>query len=564
MTRVWKLKYPVNPNDVQPVGLHRVVETLISARGYTDRFSADSFLAPRLADLLDPFLMLGMKEAVQRLMIARGRGESVCVYGDYDCDGITGTAVLISFFRSLAINCTYFIPDRQRDGYGLNTASLKKIIAAGAGLVISVDCGISAFQEAALCREHGTDLIVLDHHLPSDSLPHACSIVNPLQPGCGYPFKSLSAVGIAFAFTIAARSAMRMAGAFDGCAEPDLRPYLEYVALGTIADVVPLVGQNRILVTHGLKRLSATCHPGIVALKKTSGVQGQVTCGQVGFHLAPRLNAAGRMDSASQGVELLLDSNPGTAALLADELELANRDRRETESRIAAEAEDMISLMDLEDKMTIVLSSPGWHQGVVGIVASRLAERYHRPTILIAVDGKGEGKGSGRGIAGFHLLDALSRCSQFLLRYGGHRHAAGISISAGTIAEFAGEFEIISRRQLADTDVRPVLDIDMEVEPEDITTELVTGLQRLEPYGPGNPEPLLLLRRMTVIGQTRVGEGHIRMRLSRNNLVFNSIFFRAGDRTASKEIDIVFYPELNSWGGNNILQLRIRDFRPSE
>ncbi len=374
------------------------------------------FLTPSLSDMLDPSLLRGMATAVARLLEARRTGEKICVYGDYDVDGITGTALLVSFLRAAGYTCSYFIPNRFDDGYGLNAASIESIIALGAALIVSVDCGITAVDEAALCRRRGVDLIIVDHHSPKEVLPDACAVLNPLQPGCGYPFKSLAGVGVAFNLLVALRSALRDAGAFEDGAVPDLRKWLDLVALGTIADVVPLVGQNRIYAYHGLKQIAQPSRPGLHALKRVAGIkEGAVSCGQVGFRLAPRLNAAGRMESAVPGVDLLMSDSLDESLLIASELDTANAERQAIERRIFEEAVSLVeSRGNYPGQRSIVLASAEWHQGVIGIVASRLVERYHRPTILIALTEDGQGKGSGRSIPGFHLLDALEPCSGHL------------------------------------------------------------------------------------------------------------------------------------------------------
>jgi single-stranded-DNA-specific exonuclease len=516
--------------------------------------------------MLDPFLLRGMESAVARLMQSRRNGEKICVYGDYDVDGITGTALLVSFLRATGCTCSYFIPNRFDDGYGLNSASVESIIALGATLIVSVDCGITAVDEAALCRQRGVDLIIVDHHAPKAVMPDACAVLNPLQPGCGYPFKSLAGVGVAFNLLVALRSALRDAGAFQASAMPDLRKWLDLVALGTIADVVPLTGQNRIYAYHGLRQIAQPSRPGLQALKRVAGIEdGAVSCGQVGFRLAPRLNAAGRMESAVPGVDLLMSESLDESLLIAAELDTANAERQAIERRIFDEAVSIIeSGGEYPGRRSIVLASAEWHQGVVGIVASRLVERYHRPTILIALTEDGQGKGSGRSIPGFHLLDALEPCSRHLLRFGGHRYAAGIGLAAADVSPFAEAFEEVATRTLTDSDLVPRLAIDAEVEPGEVTKELALELKRLEPFGMGNPEPLLMLRGMTVVERRSVGEGHLRLRLARDGCSFGAIAFNLADRATSGVIDIAFFPEMNEWNGSSSLQLRVKDLRSAE
>jgi single-stranded-DNA-specific exonuclease len=372
---------------------------------------------------------------------------------------------------------------------------------------------------------------------------------------------------VAFNLLVALRSALRSAGVFEGgTAPPDLRKWLDLVALGTIADVVPLLGQNRIYAFHGLKQITQPSRPGILALKRVAGIrEGAVTCGQVGFRLAPRLNAAGRMESAVPGVDLLMSESLDESLLIASELDTANAGRQAIERRIFEEAVSLVeSGEEYPGRRSIVLASAEWHQGVIGIVASRLVERYHRPTILIALTGDGLGKGSGRSIPGFHLLDALELCSGHLLRFGGHRYAAGIGLTAADVPAFAETFETLAARTLTDSDLVPRLTIDAEVEPGEVTKELALELKRLEPFGMGNPEPLLMLRGMTVVERRSVGEGHLRLRLTRDGCSFGAIAFNLGARETSGLIDIAFFPEMNEWNGSSSLQLRVKDLRSAE
>ncbi len=568
MLKKWELRIPDGDKATDMAGsaaLHPLIGRILAARGLVTPEEVSRFLAPSLAALHDPHLLQGMAAAVDRIERARRNREMVCIYGDYDVDGITGTALLVSFFRAAGMECRYFIPNRFEDGYGLNVDAIEQIITLGAGLIVSVDCGITAVQEALFCREHGIDLIIVDHHAPSATIPDACAVLNPLQPGCNYPFKSLAGVGVAFNLLIALRAALRGQGAFGGEGEPDLRQWLDLVALGTIADVVPLTGQNRIYAFHGLKQLSCSAKPGIQALKRVAGITGNVSCGQVGFRLGPRLNAAGRMESAVPGVELLLSGNPDEAAAIAAELDAANAERQAVERRIFDEAVTMVeSGGDYPRLRSIVLASESWHQGVVGIVASRLVERYHRPTILIALGEDGSAKGSGRSIPGFHLLDALAPCAPHLERFGGHRYAVGVGLRAENVALFRASFEAEAARLLSDSDLVPRLEVDVDVQPEDITQELALELKRLEPFGAGNPEPVLVLRRMNVVERRTVGDGHLRLRLSRDGFTFTAIAFRMAASEPCDMVDVAFFPEMNEWNGSTTLQLRVKDLRPAE
>lgn len=568
MKKQWMIAYKETDGcapEAACQGMSRLVRTILAGRGIVTTEECRAFLAPSLADMHDPVQLKGVDAAVKRLLAARERHEKVCIYGDYDVDGITGTALLVSFLREVGFDCCYFIPNRFEDGYGLGLDALERIVAMGAALIVSVDCGITAVDEANYCRQQGVDLIIVDHHAPGALIPDAVAVINPLQHGCCYPFKALAGVGVAFNLLVALRAELRNNGAFASAGMPDLRQWLDLVALGTIADVVPLTGQNRIYVFHGLKQLSNSTKSGICSLKQVAGIGESVSCGQVGFRLAPRLNAAGRMESAVPGVELLLGKSLAESQRIAVELDEANAERQSVERRIFDEAVAMVEQAgDYPARRCIVLASPGWHQGVVGIVASRLVERYHRPTLLIALSGDGSGKGSGRSIPGFHLLDALRECSGHLERFGGHKYAAGVSLRESNLSDFTRAFEAEVRRLLGDDDLVPSLVIDAAARPEEITVDFVRELERLAPFGAGNPEPVLMLRDMAVVGRRVVGGGHLKLSLASKGMIFEAIAFRMADFVVNGPVDVAFYPEINEWNGSSRLQLRVKDLRPAE
>lgn len=568
MLKRWVIK-EINPTIAAELaeisGVNILTAAVLVGRGIVSAKDAQSFLKPSFASMPDPFLLKGVDAAVTRLCSALSSGENICVYGDYDVDGISGTALLVSFLRRIGLNCNYFIPNRFEDGYGLSQPALEQIIASGASLVLSVDCGITSVAEAEYCCLNGIDLIITDHHSPKETIPDACAVINPLQPDCPYPFKMLAGVGVAFNLLVAMRSRLRQSGFFNEHQEPDLREWLDLVALGTIADVVPLVGQNRVYAFYGLKQLGESQRPGITALKRVAGVKDEVSCGQVGFRLAPRLNAAGRIESAVPGVELLLGSEQQTSDAIAEELDAANAERQSIERGMLEQAIALVAADGAYPaRRSIVLASADWHQGVVGIVASRLVERYHRPTILIALDQDGNGKGSGRSISGFHLLEALTACSEHLDRFGGHRYAAGITITADKIAAFTSAFEAESSRMLAGVELMPTLDIDAVAQPSDVTADLVRELNRLEPFGAGNPEPTLLLRGLKAVERRVVGDGHLKLRLKVDGYVFSAIAFRQAEQATDGLLDVAFFPELNVWNNTTSLQLRIKDIRQAE
>lgn len=564
--KIWKFRAS-NAADIQRL-LAQGVRSPLIARLLLNRVACDSaaatnFFSSSLSELLDPFLMLGMDKAVDRLVKAVARGEKVCIHGDYDVDGITSVVLLLTFFRAIGLEAFYIIPDRFVDGYGLSADAVKKAVALDAAVMVTVDCGISALAEAELCAEAGLDLIITDHHTPGDCLPNAFAVINPHQPGCSFPAKSLAGVGVAFNLALALRSRLRAEGFFAASTEPNLREYLDLVALGTIADVVPLLDQNRILVKHGLKELSQSRRPGIQALKTVAAVNGDVGCGAVGFRLAPRLNAAGRLENAAMAVELLLCHDIKTAGPLAAALDASNAERQAVEREILSDA-----LQKLKDdplfhrRKSIVLASEKWHAGVIGIVASRLVDLYHRPAILIAMK-DGSGKGSGRSITTFHLYEALHACVDHLVKYGGHKHAAGLTVAEDTVEGFIRRFHEVADGLLTTDDLTPVLLLDAEVEAADLTAELVGEVELMKPYGMGNPEPLFLLRNAKIVESRTLKDSHLKLRLQAAGRRFDAIgFSMAGKGVAVGEIiDLAFSPAINVWNGRSTLQLTIKDLR---
>ncbi|HWI41160.1 MAG TPA: single-stranded-DNA-specific exonuclease RecJ, partial [Verrucomicrobiae bacterium] len=541
-------------------GLSPLASLLLVHRGHGDPASASRFLSPSFSDLHDPFLMHGMAAAVERLAAAARRGEQVCVYGDYDVDGITSTALLVDFFRAVGIRCFYRIPLRMEEGYGLSEHGIRSAVAGGAAVIVTVDCGVSAVQEAELCRSLGVDLIITDHHTPGPVLPRACAVINPHIPACSFPFKLLAGVGVAFNLAIALRTRLREEGLLpDG--GPNLRRYLDLVALGTIADIVPLVDENRIFVTFGLQELSAGTRVGVGALKGAAGVLREVTCGAVGFRLAPRINACGRLEDASAAVELLLTSDPKRAAELAGDLEAGNAERQALEQAILRDALLQVgSDPRIACRKSIVLSSDEWHPGVIGIVASRIVDMYHRPTVLIAFR-DGSGKGSGRSIPAFHLHDALCACADHLVKFGGHKYAAGLSIDQETLEAFICSFDEIASGLLSEEDLIPEVAVDAEVFGPQVTADLVRTASRLEPFGPGNPEPVFLLRNARVQERRLLKDQHLKLAVSVPPGRFDAIGFNMAERRFGDTVDILFSPQFNEWNGKKRLQLRLRDIR---
>lgn len=526
--------------------------------------SARHFMAARLADLPDPFLLPDMEDAVSRLQTALEKGEKIAIHGDYDVDGITGTVLLFAGLQAMGgSELEYHIPLRLRDGYGLSAKALQAAAAQGTKLVVSVDCGISAHAEAKLAKELGLDLIITDHHQPPDELPDALAVINPQRQDSQFPFQNLAGVGVAFFLLVALRKRLREAGWFADRSEPDLRHFLDLVALGTIADLVPLQGINRTLTRHGLTLLEKGSRVGVKALKQVAGVK-EVSCGVVGFQLAPRLNAAGRMEDAGLGVELLLEQDMVRALNTSRYLDQCNRERREIEKETLQEAERAVEQFADEHTHSIVIGGDGWHSGVIGIVASRLVDRYSRPTVLIALDGA-SGKGSCRSISGFHLYHGLQLCAEHLVAFGGHEMAAGLSISTEQLPSFAAAFENHARSALSAGDLQPKLRHDGELLLEELDLDVLRQLRGLAPFGMGNPEPLFVVRSVRPMQVKTVGDNHLRFTACQGAFSHPAIAFGMLERREEfhGEVDLLVSPQINLYNSRETVQLRVKDVRPS-
>ena len=426
-------------------------------RGITDAGAARPFLSPSLHDLHDPYLLLGMDTAVRRIAAAVQQGEPMAVYGDYDVDGVTGTALLMSFFEALGLQTASYIPEREGEGYGLNAEAMHQLARQGTRLLITVDCGSTALAEVGLARELGVDTIITDHHQPPATLPSALAVLNPHQPECGYPNKHLCGVGLVFKLLTALRAFMRQAGVMRERL-PNLKRHLDLVALGTVADVTPIRGENRVIVHYGLQELTQSLKPGLQALRQVSGRQGKAaSVGEVGFQLAPRLNASGRLGSAAQSLELLMARERAEAERLAGLLDDVNQQRRTLQSNVEQAVHERIADQYGDTPpAAIVLGDADWHLGVVGIVAARIAETYHRPTFLLQISG-GTARGSGRSIPAFDLYDGLQQCAEWLQQFGGHRYAAGLTMAAEHLPALQEAFIRYADDHLDPDALRPVL-----------------------------------------------------------------------------------------------------------
>ncbi len=546
------------------LGIHPLAARVLAARGLGDRDAAEAFLAAPLAELPDPFAMKGMEAAVTRIARAIEGGERIACYGDYDVDGVTSTALLAGLLRAAGGDAVTYVPHRLVEGYGLNGDAVARLAGGGVRLLVTLDCGITSVEEVRAAGALGIDTVVVDHHTVPVELPAAAAILNPHQPGCGYPSKDLAAVGVTFALAMALRRRLRERGRFGAeRPEPNLREALDLVALGTIADVVPLVGANRILVRWGLEELARGRRPGVRALKRVAGVPegAPVGAGQVAFRLAPRINAGGRLDDAGRGVRLLLAGDEGEARSLAEELDRENQTRQEIERRILAQAIDDAAPRVKAGARGLVLAREGWHAGVVGIVASRIVERFHRPAVLVAL-GEGAGKGSGRSIEGFHLYEALAACGAHLARFGGHRHAAGVSIETARLGAFREAFEAEAAARLSAEDLVPRCRIDGWVDESEMTDRAAEDLARLGPFGAGHPEPVFAMRGAAARART-VGAGGAHLKLALGRL--DAIGFGLGDRlpACAGALEAAFTIGFDEWDGTRRLQLRLRDVRRS-
>lgn len=535
-----------------------VCELLVS-RGYADAEDAKRFLRPRLEQLHPPGAMRGMDVAVERLACAVRRGETILVHGDYDVDGICSSTIMVRVIRHLGGKAIPFLPHRLRDGYDLGDAGVKAALDAGARVVLTCDCGTSAHDAIDALTRAGVDVIVSDHHLPSRPVPECLAVLNPRQPGCDYPDKDLCAAGVAFKIAVALLATL-------GGSEHVALHLLDLVALATIADVAPLRGENRILVRFGLKLLAETRNVGLRALMEAAGLEGKaLTAGRVGFILAPRLNAAGRVGHAMRGVDLLLCNDQGEANRIARELEEQNRARQELDRATLDAARTMADRLDLDDTWGVVLGAEGWHPGVIGIVASRLVEELARPVFMVAFE-DGVGKGSGRSISAFDLHGALTACKDLLVRYGGHRAAAGITISADRMRDFTERFNAVARERLTADDLVPRVRVDIELPLDAVTGDLEGLLRHFEPFGVGNPAPVLSSRGVRLATTPRViGQGGLKLQLAKPGGTLEAIGWGMGDLarelSPASPIDVAYRLERDTFGGTSRLVARLADVR---
>jgi single-stranded-DNA-specific exonuclease len=580
MTPLWRLR-PHDPDQIAALGREAGVPPLIAHllvnRGITSAAGAKLFLGARRDSLHDPELLPGVVEAAERIVDAVRNGRKIVIYGDYDVDGTCGTSILWACLKLAgAHDVDFYIPHRVEEGYGVNADALRTIVAdLGAKMIITVDCGVTAVREAALARELGVEFIVTDHHMPGPEWPEADVVVHPLRPGGPpYPFPEICGAAVAF------KLAWQICKSFgDGKkASPHLRDFLlrsfNLVALATVADVMPLEGENRVFVRHGLRGIVADdASVGLKALLQVSGMLGKdrLTAGNLSFGLAPRINAAGRLRKAQEAVRLLITDDAAEALELAKTLDDCNSERKEVERSIVAEARRMIDESGgLGDRGAIVVGKVGWHPGVIGIVAARLAENYHRPAIVVALTDT-IGQGSARSVAGFDLHAALAACSDGLTSFGGHKAAAGLKIEASRFAEFAERFDHHCREALTAELRQKSIVVDAEVTLGSLNLATVQAIDDLEPYGFGNPAPMLLAERVHVVGDAKVmGETKVHMscRFGQGDVTLRAVGWnmanRIGELVSGTPVAVLFRPQINEWNGNRTVQMEIKDFKVME
>jgi single-stranded-DNA-specific exonuclease len=541
-----------------------LVGQILLNRGLADEEEAHQFLNSHLGDLTDPYLMRDMEPAVERIIRALRDKEKILIYGDYDVDGVTATSLLLLFLRDLGFSVYYYIPNRVNEGYGMNDESIRRFHERGIRLIITVDCGISSVKEISLAKNLGMDVVVTDHHEPPARLPAAEALINPLMADCTFPYKTLSGVGLAFYLIAGLRKGLREDGFFESRPEPSLLDYLDLVAVGTIADIVPLTGLNRILVRVGLEQINLNPRLGIETLLTVCGVQkGQVDSTAIAYRLAPKINAAGRLSDASAGVKLLTTESAEDADRLAGYLDVENVERQRIEERIFNEAVDKIMSGDLlKGRRSIVLYSEGWHPGVVGIVASRLMEKYYRPTVLLCLE-DGICKGSARGIPGFHLFQGLSKCEDLLLEFGGHKYAAGIKMTPDSVDPFRDRFEEVIHEMIPEDGFVPVLMLDAVASLDQMSLEEVEKVQGLSPFGAGNPEPVILVSGVAIKNPRVVGGNHLSFQVEQNGQSQGAIAFRQAHEleNLSQKMDLAVVPEVQTWRGTRSVKLRVKAMR---
>ena len=535
-----------------------IVKILIN-RGMNTIDEIKSFIDPKMEDLSDPFELPDMGKAIERIVDALRENEKILVYGDYDVDGITASSLMFLVLNKLGAQVFYYLPNRLVEGYGLSEEGIAEATKVGATLIVSVDTGVTAIEEVEYARKHGIDIVVTDHHEPGEELPDSVAIVNPKVDRDSEKGYELAGVGVAFKVAQALYRRLQQN-------ETDLYEHLDLVALGTSADIVPLIHENRILTKFGIRQIVRTTKPGLKKLVFVSGLLGkEISTGQVVFVLAPRINAIGRLGAAEKAIKLLTTRDEQVAGEIARFLDEVNRRRKAIDEKTLEEALSQIDEdVDLDNDRAIVLESSGWHQGVIGIVASRLVEKYYLPTVLISIDDN-VGKGSARSIPAFHMYEALKGCGDVLMRYGGHKYAAGLSIDPVHIPEFRRRLKQIATEQLTPDDLTPKLNIDAEVELDSIDMDFVKTIEMFAPFGPQNMRPIFLTRNLNIVGSPYiVGKNHLKMKVRKGDKEYDVIGFGFGDHANALamrgvDLDMAYVVEANHYFETPRIQLRVKD-----
>jgi single-stranded-DNA-specific exonuclease len=558
----WILK-PPSPLVLEfasEAGVTHLQAQLLLNRSISDGSSAKAFLSARLSQMADPMLLRDMDRATNSVVASIESRKPITIYGDYDADGLTSTALLWNFFSELGVPVSYYVPHRLKEGYGLNEQAVRKIAERGRGLLLTVDCGISNRDEIDLAGRLGLETVVTDHHqLPVDFEP-LCPMVNPHRHGCHFPSKDLAGVGVAFLLAVSVKSALRRRG--WSYPLPDLREYLDLVALGTVADRAPLLGQNRILVKNGMKRLLKSRWEGIRALNRICRLTGpDLTTYDLSFKLAPRLNAPGRMDGPELGIEILTTSEATAADELAIRVNASNEKRQELERQILDQIEGMLEETgQVAHSRILFLAGEHWHPGVLGIVASRLVDRYHRPAFVMTYR-DGAVKGSARSVHGFNIHGAMCQFAHLFDRFGGHAQAAGFTLKTQGLDLLKEGIEELARQNLTDQALRPPLEVDAALGLGEVGPQMVSDIETLAPFGEGNPEPIFLAQGLEVVGTKVVAERHLKLTVKQDGGVFEAIGFGQAQKrpTVGKRVDMVFTPETDRWQGNGRVRLRVVD-----
>lgn len=565
------------------LSIHPTVAELLYLRGFRTRTDAQAFLCMEKEMLCNPFDMKDMPLAVERIAAAVSRGERIAIYGDYDVDGVTAVSTLYLYLSSIGADVTYYIPNRTTDGYGVSRPAIEALAAQGVRLIVTVDTGITATEETRFARELGVDFVITDHHECRAELPEACAVVNPHRPDCPYPFKDLAGVGVVFKL-ISAYEEHRTGDSRLTVAQRVFSEYSDLVAIGTIADVMPIRDENRIIVCQGLRLMERSSRTGLVALMNATATKGdkkrkstKITSSYIGYTLAPRINAAGRILCASIAVELFLTDDYDRAYAIAEQLCRANKDRQNEENKIIREAAGKLaSDAKIMSDPVIVLDSDTWHHGVIGIVSSRLTEKYCRPSILVSFEGmqgapsdEDVGKGSGRSIKGMNLVDALCACSDVLVKFGGHELAAGLSVTRGNLPLFRQRINDYARQNLTDADMTPTLDVDLCIDFSSLNLPFAEALQILEPYGVGNPVPTFMVKGCRIAELTGISDNkHTRFVLSGGGMSVTAMFFSVSPAElglcVGDPVDAAFTVDVNEWMGRRSIQLILKDIRLSE